>query len=211
MTRALGQVVSVNVGLAREVEWRGRRFSTAISKTSVPGPIPVRGVNLAGDDQADRTVHGGPDKAVYAYSAEDYAWWENELGRTFLPGTFGDNLTTLDVDLGAVSIGERWRVGTALLEVASPRVPCYKLAYVLDDEKFVKRFARELRLGAYFRIIEEGTIEAGAALTLIARPQPAPTLRDIGTIVFFERSRASELLEVPALGADFVAWAREHT
>ena len=92
------RIVSLNLGMPREVEWQGRRFTTAIVKTPAGGPVALRGVNFAGDDQADRRVHGGPDKAVYAYAAEYYAWWEGELGTPLAPGTFGENLTTAGVD-----------------------------------------------------------------------------------------------------------------
>src|SRR4051794_16466748 len=112
-----GAVESVNVGAVQSVEVDGRSVLTAIWKSPVDGRVALRGVNLAGDDQGDRTVHGGPDKAVYAYAREDYDWWASELGRSLEPGTFGENLTVAGLDLNASVIGERWEVGTALLEV----------------------------------------------------------------------------------------------
>src|SRR5919205_1072755 len=125
---AVARVISVNVGTPREVDTGRRIVRTAIWKHPVEGRVPVRGVNLAGDDQADRSVHGGPDKAVYAYAAEDTEWWERELGRQLGPGTFGENLTVRGLDVTGALIGERWRIGTALLEVTAPRIPCWKLA-----------------------------------------------------------------------------------
>jgi MOSC domain-containing protein YiiM len=121
-------IVSVNTGAVRTVERGGKRITTGIFKEPAAGRVRLRGVNLDGDDQADRGVHGGPDRAAYAYAAEDYDWWERELGRACAPGTFGENLTTRGIDVSGALIGERWRVGSAVVAVTSPRVPCYKLA-----------------------------------------------------------------------------------
>jgi MOSC domain-containing protein YiiM len=153
--------VSVNVGGVRTVEWYGRAVTTGIWKAPVAGRVAVRGVNLDGDDQADRRVHGGPDKAVYAYAVEDYAWWSEQLGHELGPATFGENLTVEGVDLGALVIGTRWRVGTTELEVAQPRIPCYKLGLRMGDADFVDRFGDAARFGAYFRIVREGDVGAG--------------------------------------------------
>jgi len=145
---------------------------TAIWKEPVSGPVPLAGVNLAGDDQADRRVHGGPDKAVYAYSLEDYAWWEGELG-SIAPATFGENLTTVGIDLRAARIGDRWRVGSAVLEVSQPRRPCFKLGIRMNDESFPGRFERARRPGAYLRIVQEGMVEQGDTIELIPADPPA--------------------------------------
>ena len=174
-----GRLVSVNVGAVRTVEWHGRTVTTAIWKAPVEGRIAVRGVNLAGDDQADRRVHGGPDKAVYAYSAEDYAWWSVELGRELGPGTFGENLTVDGVDLGASIIGTRWRVGTTELEVAQPRQPCFKLGMRMGDAEFVDRFRDAERFGAYLRIVREGDVGAGDEIT-VSPHAGGPTIVELG-------------------------------
>jgi len=203
------RIVSVNLGVPREAEWQGRRFTTAIVKTPAAGPVALRGVNFAGDDQADRTVHGGPDKAVYAYAAEDYAWWEGELGAPLGPGTFGENLTTAAVDTSGAVVGERWRIGGALLEVAGPRVPCYKLGWRMNDVHFIKRFGLALRPGAYLRIVEPGPVERGNAVEVLARPAHGFTVREVSRIFFFEPRRVPELLDVPELSASWHAWARE--
>src|SRR4051795_12632757 len=121
------RLLSVNVGRPRAVATGRRTVSTAIWKHAVEGRVGVRGVNLDGDDQADRTVHGGPDKAVYAYAREDADWWEAELGRAIEAGGFGENLTTEGLSLTDALIGERWAVGTTVLEVCQPRFPCFKL------------------------------------------------------------------------------------
>ena len=170
----MGRLVSVNVGVPRSVEWAGRRIRTAIWKDPVDGPVDVRGVNLAGDDQADRRVHGGTHKAVYAYGAQDYAWWSAKLGIELGPGTFGDNLTTEGFDLRAAGVGERWRVGTCLLEVSEPRMPCFKLGARMGTADFVDLFGVVGRFGTYLRIIEEGTVTAGDPVHLVSRPDTGP-------------------------------------
>lgn len=153
-------VRSVNVGRPRNVEWRGRQVTTAIWKEPVTGAVRVEGVNLEGDDQVDRRVHGGADKAVYAYAAEDYDWWSTQVG-PLGPGTFGENLTTAGLDLAASHIGDRWHVGSAVLEVSQPRTPCFKLGIRMADDAFPGKFAAAGRTGTYLRIVQPGLIEAG--------------------------------------------------
>ena len=172
----VASVVSVNVGEQRDVEWFGRIVRTAIWKDPVAGRIAVRGVNLAGDDQADRRVHGGSDKAVYAYALEDYAWWSDELGEVVGPGTFGENLTTEGLDLSAAVVGERWLVGTTVLGVAQPRQPCAKLGMRMGDAAFRERFDEASRPGAYLRIVEEGDVGAGDPVEVIHRPEHGLTI-----------------------------------
>ena len=173
-----GRVVSVNVGTPRVVDWFGRRVTTAIWKEPVAGRVPVAGVNLAGDDQADRRVHGGPAMAVYAYAAEDYEWWSEQLGVPLAPGTFGDNLTLEGVDLHACSVGETWAVGTARLRVTQPRFPCFKLGIRMGDAGFVERFATARRFGAYFTIEASGSIAGGDGARLRARPGDVLTISE---------------------------------
>jgi MOSC domain-containing protein YiiM len=205
-----GSVVSVNVGAVRTVE-RGREpITTGIFKEPVAGRVRLRGVNFDGDDQADRGVHGGPDRAAYAYASEDYDWWSGELGRACTPGTFGENLTSRGIDVSAALIGERWRVGSAVVRVTSPRVPCYKLAMKMDDPKFVRRFAAALRPGAYLAIVEEGDVAAGDGVEVVHRPAHALTLAEMTRIYFFERERVGELVGVEELPAAWRDWAREH-
>jgi len=175
------RVVSVNVGLPRVVEWHRRAVETAIWKEPVSGRIALRGDNLVGDGQADLRVHGGRDKAVYSYAVEDYAWWSEYLGRDFLPGMFGENLTTEGIDLSASRIGSRWRVGTARLEISQPRFPCFKLGIRMGDAAFVKEFERAARFGAYLRVVDEGDIGVGDEIAVELAPRPeSPTIRDVG-------------------------------
>ena len=176
-SRAPARVVSLNVGAVREIEWRGERVTTGIWKHPVAGRVALRGVNLAGDDQADRRVHGGPDKAVYVYAREDYDWWREHEGIEATDGLFGENLTTAALEVSGALVGERWRVGSTLLEVAQPRMPCYKLGIRVGDPRFLKKFLLARRPGAYLRVIEEGEIGAGDEIHVIARPDHGVTLR----------------------------------
>jgi MOSC domain-containing protein YiiM len=143
-----GRVLSVNVGRAREFEFNGRHVQSAIWKSPVVGRVAARGVNLEGDDQADRKAHGGPDKAVYAYAVEDARWWER-VGRSLEPGQFGENLTTEGMEVNDALVGERWQVGTSVLEVSEPRVPCWRLGVRMEDRSVVRHFTEALRPGAY--------------------------------------------------------------
>ena len=173
------KVLSVNVGAIREVNWRGEEVTTAIWKHPVDGRVAMRGVNLVGDDQADREVHGGPDKAVYAYAREDYDAWRDRHGVATTPGLFGENLTVEGIDLVHAIAGERWEVGTALLEIAQPRLPCFKLGIRMGDARFPRRFQAEGRMGAYLRIIREGDVGAGDSIAVVARPEHGVTLADM--------------------------------
>jgi MOSC domain-containing protein YiiM len=148
---------------------------------------------------------------VYAYAAEDVAWWSAELGQEGDAGVLGQNLTTEDIDVNAVVIGERWRVGTALLEATSPRIPCATLAHRVGLPGMVKRFARAGRCGAYFRVLEPGTVGAGDPIAVLDRPADAPTVAAVMAILLFEGERAGELLGLPALNPVATTWARKRT
>ncbi len=194
------RVLSVNVGTTREVPWRGEIVTTAIWKLPVDGRVAIRGVNLEGDDQADRRVHGGPDKAVYAYAREDYDAWRDDHGVVTSPGQFGENLTVEGVDLRQAIVGERWEVGSAILEVAQPRLPCFKLGIRMNEPRFPKRFQTEGRMGAYFSIVREGDVGAGDTIRIAARPEHGVTLADmVGAL--HDANRAEALARVPRLPA----------
>ena len=168
-----------------------------------------RGVNLAGDDQADRRFHGGPDKAVYTYAREDYAWWEEELERPLADGTFGENLTLAGIDVSGAVIGERWAIGSTVLEVAGPRTPCWKLGARMDDSEFPVWFAAAGRPGAYLRIVEEGALGKGDDVDVVHRPGHGLKVGDVAEIYHGRRSRAEELLRAPELGEEWRAWVQE--
>jgi MOSC domain-containing protein YiiM len=198
-----GIVASVNVGGVRTVQLGRRTVETAIWKHPAEGRVPVRGVNLAGDEQADRRVHGGPDKAIYAYAAEDTAWWENELDKALGSGAFGENLSVRGIDLTAALVGERWRVGTTLLEVRQPRVPCYKLNIRMDDPGFVRRFAQAGRPGAYLGILEEGDVGAGDAIDVVERPDHGVTMGFFSDAILHDHRQLEGLLAAPRLPGDW--------
>lgn len=180
---------------------------TGILKAPVSGRVRVGGVNLVGDDQADRNAHGGPERAAYAYAAEDYAWWARELGRDLVPGTFGENLTLRGIDVNGARIGERWRIGSTIFQVTSPRIPCFKLATVMGDPAFVKRFAQALRPGAYLAIVEPGDVATGDAIDVVATPSHALTLATMTDIYFNDHARIAEML-VPELPGEWREWAK---
>jgi MOSC domain-containing protein YiiM len=174
------QLLAVSVGRPREVDWRGRRVRTSIFKTPVTGRVRVARLNLAGDEQSDLTVHGGPDKAVYAYPSEHYASWRRELPRAELGfGAFGENLTTEALLEQEVSIGDRFRIGTAEFVVTQPRMPCYKLGVRFGDPEMVKRFHKSGRNGFYFAVTREGELGAGDPIELLARDAGGLTVADV--------------------------------
>ena len=203
-------VLAVNVGAPREIQTpNGRVVRTAIFKHPVEGRVRVAGVNLAGDDQADRSVHGGPDKAVYAYASEDTAWWSAERGTELGPGAFGENLTTAGVDVSGAVLGERWAVGTTLLEVCQARLPCFKLGLRMGDPTFVKTFGLAGRPGAYLRILREGDVGAGDAVEVLDRPDHGITIAAMAHVFLHDRARLPDLLAAPALPQDWRDWIAE--
>jgi MOSC domain-containing protein YiiM len=200
------RVVSVNLAAVRLIMINGEPVKTGIFKLPAAGRIPVGREGLEGDRQVDRSVHGGPDKAVYAYGTGDYEWWSGELGRETEPGLFGENLTVTGLDPSHAEIGERWRVGSTVLEVSEPRQPCSKLGAKMGDPRFVKRFARALRLGAYLRVVDEGDVGTGDGVEVVARPGHGITIETLGRIAFGDRSLVDRALEAPALSSQWRRW-----
>ncbi len=176
------RVLSVNVGMGRSVAWNGRLVRTGIFKQPVEGRAHVGPLGLAGDEQADAESHGGPLKAVYAYPGEHYALWRGELPGTELPwGAFGENLTISGFLEGAVHVGDRFRIGTALLAATKPRFPCYKLGIRLGRADIEGRFLASGRTGFYLRVLREGDIGAGDAVESLETVTSAPTIADLVT------------------------------
>jgi MOSC domain-containing protein YiiM len=203
-------VLSVNVGRPVQVSVRrGRPVMSAIAKQPATRSVRVAGVNLDGDEQADRRVHGGPDKAVYAYASEDGAWWSAELGRPLAPGMFGENLTLEGVDVSGAVIGERWRIGTTELEVCQPRQPCFKLGARFGDPRMVRRFARASRPGAYLRIVREGELGAGDPVAVVARPDHGITVALVFDALMGDDALLARAAAAPELPAPLAAWMRE--
>ena len=204
------RVLSVNVGRPREFDYNGRPAKSAIWKSPVTGRIVARGVNLEGDDQADRKAHGGPDKAVYAYAREDIHWWEEKLGRSLSYGEFGENLTTEGVAVNDALIGERWQIANAVLEVSEPRIPCWRLGVRMNDEMFPKKFTEALRPGAYLRIVAESTVGAGDPIWMIERPAHDVTVRDMFRIYTRDREEVERLLAIPRISESWRTWAQHY-
>jgi MOSC domain-containing protein YiiM len=204
----LGSVISVNVGEPREIEWAGRRVLTAIWKAPTEERLAVEHENLVGDAQADLRVHGGPDKAVYAYASEDYRWWERQLGGPLDPGTFGENLTTEGIELDDAVIGEVWAVGTSILQVAQTRQPCFKLGIRMGDAAFVQRFDQARRFGVYLRIKEVGEIGVGDEIFLLSKPTHGMTAAAFADALDSHEPEAIQrLLEVDGVPDGIRDWA----
>jgi len=207
MTSAEAWVVSVNVGRPRTFEYNGHPAKSAIWKSPASGRIAARGVNLEGDEQADRKAHGGFDKAVYAYAIEDASWWEQQLARSLQHGEFGENLTTQGIDVNDALVGERWKIGSTVLEVSEPRVPCWRLGVRMNDQMFVRRFTEALRPGAYLRILVEGHLSAGDEIRVIDKPDHDLTVRDVFRIYTHDRHEAGRLVDNPNLSESWREWA----
>lgn len=177
------KLISVNVGLPREVISNGKRVTTGIFKEPVAGRVRLRRLNLEGDRQADLTVHGGADKAVYAYPVEHYDFWRRELPGRDLPwGMFGENFTMEGLLEEAAHIGDRFRIGTAELIVTQPRLPCYKLGVKFGREDMVKRFLASGRTGFYFSVSREGEVGAGDEIEVVSRAENSVTVPAIARL-----------------------------
>jgi MOSC domain-containing protein YiiM len=206
----VARVLSVNVGRPQQISVRrGRPVMSAIGKAPVSGRVRVAGVNVDGDDQADRRVHGGPDKAVYAYASEDAAWWAARLAREVGPGAFGENLTLEGVDVTGAVIGERWRIGTVELQVCQPRLPCFKLGLRFGDPKMLKMFALAGRPGAYLRILAEGALQAGDRVDITARPSHGVTIAQVAQAILLDESGLARAAQAPELPASLAGWMLE--
>ncbi len=206
-------IISVNVGGQREVEWKGRTVVTGIFKEPVDGPVYASGVNLTGDDQADRTVHGGESKAVYAFASEHYRQWEERFPDSeFGWGAFGENLTLQGMTEADVCIGDRFRCGEAEFVVTEPRMPCYKFAIRLNDNGVIKYMLETGHTGFYFTIAAPGSVEAGASLVHTGRPTDALPVSDL-THLYASKEPAPHVIErarrAPDLPEKWREWIAE--
>ncbi|MEP6915914.1 MAG: MOSC domain-containing protein [Acidobacteriota bacterium] len=174
------KLISVNVGGPRDVDWHGRPVQTSIWKDPVEGRVPLRRLNLEGDQQSDLSVHGGPHKAVYLYPIEHYARWARELPEIEFPlGAFGENFTTEGLLEDDVAIGDRFKVGTAELVVTQPRMPCFKLGIRFGRDDMVKRFLRSGRSGYYVAVVREGVVGRGDAIERLSRDRRGVSIADV--------------------------------
>jgi MOSC domain-containing protein YiiM len=193
------KLVSVNVGLPRLVSWGGATFKTGIFKNAVEGRVMLRTTNLDGDRQADLTVHGGPEKAAYAYPSEHYPAWNAELphlaqASSLTWGAFGENFTTEEMLETTVSIGDHYRVGAALVMITTPRLPCFKLAAKFKSEDIIKKFVRSGRCGFYFSVAEEGEVGAADEFELVGREKITLTVDQVNRL-YTENSPDRDTLE----------------
>jgi MOSC domain-containing protein YiiM len=206
------KLVSVNVGLPRNVDWRGRGVRTSIWKVPVAGRVRVHRLNLEGDEQSDLSVHGGPEKAVYAYPSEHYEYWGRELPGMDLPwGAFGENFTTEGL-LEDVRIGDRLRIGSAEFVVTQPRMPCYKLGVRFGRDDMVKRFLLSGRTGFYLAVLRLGEVGSGDPIAFIARDDHNVTVSDIAALYTDDADNQSLLhraVELPALPGSWREYFRK--
>lgn len=195
------RLVSVNVGLPREVLWKRRMVSTSIFKDPVAGRVAVHRLNLEGDRQADLTVHGGPEKAIYVYPAEYYIYWRKAFPEMALPfGMFGENFTVEGLD-ETVNIGDQFRIGTAKVMVTQPRLPCYKLGLKFKRDDMLKRFLNSGLTGFYLSVLEEGEVEAGNVITSVKHDDHGVTVKDITRLIAFDRQDREMLHRAVAVEA----------
>lgn len=196
-------VLSVNVGLPRTVEYNGEMISTSIFKEPVQGRVQLGTLHFDGDGQADLKNHGGTYKAVYAYPHANYAIWSQEIGRNDLTyGQFGENLTVTELTEETVHIGDIFRMGDALLEVTQPRIPCFKLGIRMNDPGFVKRFLESNRSGFYLRVLETGTVGAGDPIERVKIGEEQMAVSVINNLRFFDKTNTSAIqraITIPAL------------
>jgi len=204
------KLLSVNVGLPREVEWKGKIVRTSIFKAPVPGRVRVAKLNLKGDQQSDLSVHGGIDKAVYAYPSEHYPFWRQQLPGMNLPwGAFGENLTTEGLLEETLNIGDRFRVGSAEFIVTQPRMPCFKLGIRFGRPDIVKQFLQSGRAGFYFAVLKEGEITVGDSIELLKRDDHGVTVADVVNLYRRDATnqgllrRVSELPSLPKNWRDY--------
>jgi MOSC domain-containing protein YiiM len=204
------KLLSVNVGLPREIEVNGRIVRTSIWKNPVQGRIRASTLNLDGDQQSDLTVHGGIDKAVYLYPIEHYSYWRAELPRVELPwGVFGENFSAEGILEDQIRIGDRLRVGTAEFIVTQPRLPCYKLGIRFNRPEMVKLFLRSKRTGLYLRVLREGDVAEGDEINFIEKQETGVTITDIVSLYSTDARnqnllrRAIEVLALPQSWKDY--------
>jgi len=200
-------VISINAGLPRNVEWRGQIVQTSIFKDPIAGTVKVRRLNIDGDQQSDLSVHGGPDKAVYVYPFEHYAFWRKELPSLEFPmGAFGENFSTTGLDEESVHIGDRFRIGSAEFAVTQPRMPCYKLTIRFNRPDMIKRFLQSGRTGFYLAVTGEGEVAAGDAITRIASDPDAVPVADVVSLYASDADNQELLRRVSGLASLPESW-----
>ena len=201
------KIISINVGVPREIFHEGRLIRTGIFKVPVEGRARVKALNIAGDQQADLTVHGGPSKAIYAYPAEHYEFWRKELpGVEFPWGSFGENLSTEGLLEKDLNVGDRLCAGSVELAVTEPRLPCYKLAVKFNRDDMVRRFLKSRRTGFYCAVLREGEFAPGEPIHFLSRDEARVTIADITRLYAFEKHDLAGMRRVAELRALPESW-----
>ena len=206
MAISTGKVLSINVAHLSPVVESGEE-RTGIDKRPAPRRIALKNDGVEGDFIGDRKAHGGYEQAVYAYAYEDLLWWESELGIKLSNGKFGENLTTSGIDVTNAIIGERWAIGSAILEVSMPRIPCRTFAGFWERPTLIKDFMKAGRPGSYLRIVQEGEVGAGDEIVVVLRPSHGITISDLFSAENGERSKIAEIAKVPELSDEYREWA----
>src|SRR5580658_1450766 len=201
----MGRLLSINVGLPRDVAWKGEKVHTAIWKQPVQGRTAVRRLNVEGDGQGDLAGHGGEHRAVMVYQMDSYRYWEAQLSRSdFSFGQFGENFTVVGLPDDEVCIGDRYRIGSALFEVTQPRVTCYRVAIRMEEPAMAALLVSHHRPGFYFRVLEEGEVGASDEIVKVADGPERVTVAEINALLYLPGHPASGLeraLRIPALSA----------
>jgi len=204
------RVLSINItSVVHQGEWTGSEGRTGIDKRSVAGAIEFKNDGVVGDRIIDTNAHGGYDQAVYAYAREDAQWWEREINEEIPAGRFGENLTTEGIDVNAAIIGEQWKIGSVILEVSQPRIPCRVFAGFWKRATLIKDFTQAGRPGTYLRIIQEGTAQAGDLIEVIFKPDHTISISDLFAAKSGERSKINEIKDVTFLSTEFKEWSQK--
>ncbi len=197
---AQARVISVNTGPEADLLVGGKPARSGIDKRPAAGRVRVGFGGLAGDEFGDKENHGGAEQAVYAYAREDLDWWVERLGRELRNGLFGENITTVGLDVTGALIGETWLLGTAVVQVTAPRIPCVTFQSWMDEQHWVKRFAQGRRPGAYLRVLAEGEVAAGDEARVLDRPAGRVTVAESMLAFYGDRDIMRRLLEVEGRG-----------
>ena len=204
------RVISINItSVLHQGEWTGSEGRTGIDKRSVSGAIEFKDNGVVGDRVIDTNVHGGYEQAVYAYAREDAQWWEKEINEEIPAGRFGENLTTEGIDVNAALIGEQWKIGSVILEVSQPRIPCRVFAGFWKRATLIKDFTQAGRPGTYLRIIQEGKAQAGDSIEVIFKPNHTVTISDLFEAKSGERSKINQIKDVTYLSTEFKEWSQK--
>lgn len=206
----MGKLLSINVAaIIHHEDWAGSVGKTGIDKRPKLGRVSLENDAVEGDQVLDTKNHGGKDQAVYAYAREDADWWEKEIGLEINNGRFGENLTTQDIDVTNAIVGEKWALGTCILQVTMPRIPCKVFQGFWQRPNLIKEFTQAQRPGAYLKIIQEGYVSAGDDISVFDIPQHGITIKDLFMAKSGERTKIKDINQIPGLALKFKEWSEK--